>query len=450
MDADSSLSILIKYIHDPSQAQAALAEMQGLKKSTAGVAEAEAEGAESAEKFAMGHREIHQILHLIGHEAGPEAEAAIAALTSAFTAEAIFGVLALRALSEWIEKVKKAEEERAKASAAAWITERDAANDAADAIRAINDELEKSKNAIDDVKDRFSEQKSVLEALLDGHKRLVEAMEKEELAGAKGNKAKEEEIKNRYEDIKRGNDIAAEQAKLQEQQNELTTLQRRAPGLESAKDESEKRLAAAKADKDAADARSRIQGKDEQQLRADFDKATKDLVYWKSVAQNPAASGLGKSEAEFNVAEAQKKIDAFNAYERDLQSTKDHSVEIGKLDAAAKQAVQDIKDNNAAIKEHKDAIDSGKAVLNVHEQTAATEQRLANLARFNGGETGDQAMRDLLGAAGFTAQAQNNVLLAIKKNHDVQQEVLAQIVTELQRMGVWTKDLQSRIDRATH
>lgn len=64
-------------------------------------------GAAAAEGFNLKHREMREILHLIGREAGPEAAAAMSGLALAATGGIFAGVFAVEQLFDWLGQLQK-------------------------------------------------------------------------------------------------------------------------------------------------------------------------------------------------------------------------------------------------------------------------------------------------------------------------------------------------------
>jgi len=113
-DADASLEILIKSVLDATGYRMNEEEAKKLQGSLGKLSDTTKEGAKAAEKSEISHRALHQILHLIGAEAGPAAGAALSGVAAAATGGMLFAVMAIRELFEWLhgaaEKAKQFKE----------------------------------------------------------------------------------------------------------------------------------------------------------------------------------------------------------------------------------------------------------------------------------------------------------------------------------------------------
>ena len=102
-----------------------------------------AETNQGTEKLAVTHRELHQILHLIAREAGPEAAAILGTIGAASGGGLMIGVMAAR---ELFTALKQIQEEAAKAQEAVrktFVETLTGAEDAHDAIIKLGEESEK-------------------------------------------------------------------------------------------------------------------------------------------------------------------------------------------------------------------------------------------------------------------------------------------------------------------
>src|ERR1022692_16134 len=139
---------------------------------------------DAAHESGISHRTFHQILHEIGHVAGPEAAAAMAGLTAIFLGGGIsIGVLAVRELFEGLERSKKAAE-AVRDTLAEWKIKQ--LDDHAEAMNSVADAAERYATAVanigtgeDKLKTKYETDKAVLDAIITQHAKLLEALEKE-------------------------------------------------------------------------------------------------------------------------------------------------------------------------------------------------------------------------------------------------------------------------------
>lgn len=117
-DADQSLEVLIKSVLDATGYRMNEAEAAKLKASlddsrvgTDKLTEATKDSTQAADKSEISHRALHQILHLIGTEAGPGAAAALSGVAAAATGGMLFAVMGIR---ELISMISEARSEAAK------------------------------------------------------------------------------------------------------------------------------------------------------------------------------------------------------------------------------------------------------------------------------------------------------------------------------------------------
>ena len=219
--------------------------------------------AESTRLFAGQGRGLHSALHLIARESGPAAGAAVAAATALMTGGLLAAVFAVRELFQWMESLKKKAEEFRERQAAVWLAAQEGAQAARDAAQEFNDKLDDEAEKLDALKTRFENQKKLNETQIDAHKKLLEAIEKEQLEEAGGDKAKEAAIRKHFADLKQQYDFDAERQKIEVEQEQLGELQ---------------------SDKFRADLRAKALEKDKEnlvaqtpQLKAALDNITKEF-----------------------------------------------------------------------------------------------------------------------------------------------------------------------------
>lgn len=196
--------------------------------------EATEESGKAAEHAGISHRALHKILHLIAHEAGPEAGAALAGVAVAGGAGLGIAILAVKELLEGIHKLREGSEEAQKTISEIGMAMRDSAEESQEVINEYVAKLNETKDPAEKIEASFKRQKAELQDLLEAHNKILEAMEKQELAAAQGDKSKEEEIRSRYEQLKAAAGQAGELSQLRAHEQYIGQLQARQPGLESA------------------------------------------------------------------------------------------------------------------------------------------------------------------------------------------------------------------------
>jgi NTP pyrophosphatase (non-canonical NTP hydrolase) len=385
MSVDREYNVRINLSANNAGAQTAAQGLQDVGKATDKVTDATMEGAKETEKFGLSGRALHQILHLIGRESGPEAEAAIAGVAAAGTGELIIFVLALQAAFEWMHKIKeKADQTRdslvdmAESTRAAMDDAAKSAQDFADAMKSTTDESGELAKAL-------THSQAILAATVESHKAILAGIEKEQLAEAAGDKAKEDSIKRRFEALGHENDLVAESMKLEQIRDDLTerkfTL---GPKLNEKALQAQADLDEEISNRAAADAAGRMKGKDEKKLESAANDARIDLARQKSIAENPNTSGLGKAEAQFQVAQREAAIKAFQDYERDAETVRRHTTTVETLTKAKDAAVNEYKANNAAIKDETEKVKTGEDILKIHRDTVRQQQALDTVDKAGG------------------------------------------------------------------
>lgn len=185
-----------------------------------------------AEKAGEHHHELHKILHLIAHEAGPEAGAALGGVATAAVGGFGIALLTFKELLETIRKLREEAAETAKHIAERAMEMRDAI---AESAKGWNEFIERSHEAEDSAKEleeSFKRQKAVLDNIAEAHNKILDAMEQEELAGAEGDKSKEQAIKARFEMLRQIQAGVTSEAQLQAHQKYIDQLKARQEDLD--------------------------------------------------------------------------------------------------------------------------------------------------------------------------------------------------------------------------
>lgn len=264
-----------------------------LEEASTGTAELGQETEKTTEQFkSFGGeaRGIHSALFLIAREAGPAMGAALAGAMALATGGILSAVFAVRELFNWIGELQKKAEEFRERQASLWLAAQQGAEDAAGAAQGFADKLEDVNTKSDRLKTTFENQNKLLNAQIDAHKKLLDAIEKEALAAVAGDKEKEAAVRKRFDSMKGEYDLKAERQKIDLEQQQLAQLQlakvvdsAAAKGLEKIKEN----LTAQKPQLQAAVDDLTKQFGSPEKMKATFDQAT-------ALLQKGLASGAMK------------------------------------------------------------------------------------------------------------------------------------------------------------
>lgn len=341
--------------------------------------EAHEEAAKHAEHSGLSHHALHQILHLISHESGPGVGAAMAGIAAASQGSMLIAIMAVKGLFEWLERVKKAAEEAAQVKAQAWINQQAAIQAAATSAEDFAKGLDHAKTATAQLEQQFGTEQAVLEAQIEGHKKLLEAIEREQLAAANGNKEKESEVKERFADLKREYDITSELLKLDKERAQLAKLNAAQGTLEKAADAAEASKEAALKNKGAAALKARVDSQDEKKLKQAYDEAVERI---EQSASGPTVEAA-RAEAESRMGEDED-VQAFLAYQNDVNALKAHEETVKRLTKAAEKAIKARDENTDAIQKQGEQIDRDTAVSNQHQTDFRQERAIDDVRRLGG------------------------------------------------------------------
>ncbi len=152
---------------------------------------------EATSKLTVGHRELREIIMLIAREGGPEMGAAVSAAALAGTGGMFAAVIAARELFAWLEKIQKKAEAVRQAASEMWIDVQKGAADAWTAVDGFAESIDKAQNALasEAFKRGWADQKKNLDDVIEQHKKILQAIEDEQLAKARGDKTKEAAIR---------------------------------------------------------------------------------------------------------------------------------------------------------------------------------------------------------------------------------------------------------------
>ena len=175
------------------------------------------ENAKSSEHAGVSHRALHLIFRQVG-EASKGLEVGLMALSGVMMGSVTFGIYAvvagIQALMAHFEKQRQIALEAAKATVQFWT---DALKGSADARKAAEDyatALNKIITNVDTLKQKEGEEEAVLKRLIAARLAILAAMEKADLAGAKGDKAEEARINARYGRAKSAIELEDEQDEI--------------------------------------------------------------------------------------------------------------------------------------------------------------------------------------------------------------------------------------------
>lgn len=371
------------------------------KNATVKLGEATADGAKAGEKSEISHRALHQVLHLIGRESGPEAAAALSGLAAAGTGNILLLIMAVKELFEWLKKIHEEEKAAADAIQAKWEATREALSDAAQSADDLEAALTKASKPVDAIKSSFEAQNKLLEAQIEDHKKILEALEKEELAAAKGDKQKEDAIRRRFDDLKKNYDLAAEQQKLDQLQLELVTRRGAQFQLNDTAFAARQAVVDAKESPALLAAQNALKDKtgkplDREALDSDVnrgtaftDSAKKSLANANEILRQLGSEGRKPGDPEYEQAvalkrDAQKRIDALTDFDKNTEVVRQHTETIRLLNKKSQDADSAAEANTTAITEETAARDTAKSVYDEHAKTAKQESALSAVEKAGG------------------------------------------------------------------
>jgi hypothetical protein len=374
-DGDIALEVLIKSVLDATGYR--MNEQEALKLKAAvgqtATAAVAANAADSAgtEALILKKRELMHVVNALGGQAVPELGRALSTLyVGGGTAAGIFLLVgAFELVRKFISQASDKAKELAATSADIWMSARDASNEALKSAQDFAEAMKKATDESGDLKKALAGSQTVLAAMVDLHKKVLDAVEKEQLAEAAGDKTKEEAIKRRFEDIKGEYDLVAESLKMEQLRADIfqRSFALHMKFREQA-EAAEKALEAENRNQAAADAAGRNAGKDEKSLKANLDAKQAELDRFRSGDRTATEILAGKSEHDLleELAAVQK---AFSAYEADAEIVRQHTVATDALTKKKDAAVKQVTENNDAIKDETEQLKTGERVLDVHRES---------------------------------------------------------------------------------
>jgi hypothetical protein len=379
-DADKQLKILIELgvigESDVRVADALLDETKGKTK----------EVTKETELLGLSHHELHKILHLIGKESGPEAEAALASVAAASGGGLMIGLVAVSALLELFKKlseaVKKARDEMAKLDVEVWSRQ-------ADAIQAATTEAIKYQDRIGDVINSTDQLTQAFDRA--NAARAAQNTQTNELLGTEENMAVEEakragatteeidRLKELYQHRKENAKIDQETADLAAKRTQLASDRGKNDTLAAAATASEQRKIALTGDTGAAGREAQLKALSEktpdllvnafaamgktfmpedfsgtpssrQQVLADMDKQRASLQPQFDLAAktgSPMATDFDAQIQALNKAEAKLK-DNFDRTDALNRAVSDHQAALDAATHEAEEATKKWAENKAA------------------------------------------------------------------------------------------------------
>jgi hypothetical protein len=317
--------------------------------------------------FHTNARALHSALHLIANESGPAMGAAVSGAAALMTGGLFTAVFAVRELFNWIGALQKKAEDFRERQAAVWLAAETGARNAATAAQEYGDKLDDENEKTEKLKTQFDNQNKLLQTQIEAHKKILEAIEKEQLAAAGGDKAQEAAIKDRFDKLRGTLDLEGERQKIALELKQLGELQidktgadLGAKGFEKIK---ENLVAQASQLKAALDNITKEFGSPEK-IKADADSA--NWMGWGGMAGYEAKK---KAWADYQAA-----ADAVATNEAALKAT-DRA--LGKAQATGSSDAGQISTLTASVQEL-------TAELKIHTQTVAQERALTLLGEHGG------------------------------------------------------------------
>jgi hypothetical protein len=357
MSDDAVLKILIEFGLDDEAAKHAASRIDDLKVNTK-------RAGERAEEFNIHSREMNRLFHELNHVV-PRLGTL---LHSAFNPTALGIVGATLLIGQIVEKMKEAAkraeelaEAQAQLTADTWIAQRDAAQEAANAANEYAAGLAKAGEKADTLKSHNEAALAVLDAQIEAHKKLIEALEQEQMAEAAGDADKEAAVKARFGNLKTDYDLVAEQTKLEQQKQFASQLARKQPHLEDAAAELQRKYEAELGSGSASEAAARLVGKDEKALRAKVERLKNAGQDWKQLGMGDFGELAQKRNiAEYELAE----------FEKDKAAVEEHERRKKKLQEDRDAAIKARDDNAKAAAQEAQNVRTGVDVFGIHRQSA--------------------------------------------------------------------------------
>lgn len=365
-DADKVVEVLIRFGLDKQKAEEAVSELKNLQKQTT----------ENTEEFKLLGNQSGFLLRHIGliSQQSPLLGMALRAAISPEAIGIIASVTAFQQISQLLDEHRKKLEEIADAEAqittAQWDAQREAINQAASAalnLAAAFDEVHKKR----DFKDQEAVTKSQFDAEVEQNKKLIESYQQLELARAGGDKAKEEEIKNRFARIQEQYGLAVGDAKIVGQLQFLREARKRSSQSQSEAEAASLALQNGDPNADAAVAAAQrvaqLQSKQTQLVKARNQAlGGKSLEEIEAAAQKFATpGGFEGAGFDYNIiieraAKARKAVEAVQNNQREIDENnkvvREHTTVMQRLTKAAADAEAKMKADAADVLARENAL----------------------------------------------------------------------------------------------
>lgn len=217
MSVDREYRIRISTVADNAGTDAA---KKGIDEASNGMRNAEGE----TRKLKFSNQALNAILHQVG-ESSKRLQIGLMALSAVMTGSVLFGVQAVvqgvRLLINHFQEQKDKAIEAARATVAMWEDTLQANTDAREAVDNYNQAIANIIKSVDTLKQKESEEESVLKRVLEARLKILEAMRQAELGAAKGNKEEEARINERYSRRQSDVELENEQAEIDLKKRQL-------------------------------------------------------------------------------------------------------------------------------------------------------------------------------------------------------------------------------------
>lgn len=479
-DSDASLDVLIRILTEEVGQERADKVMEKYT-------EQAKEGGKEQEKLNLHGKEMHRVMHQLN--------ALIPGLGSAIKLAFNFSpmlavALAVGAVVSAVEHYRKKLEDAAKAQAAleaaVWEAQRAGAEAAAAEAAKFAEAIKSAVSDQDKLKQKYDQQLAVLKALIAEHQQMIDILEKEALAAAKGDAAQEAAIKKRFDDLRAMNDVTEETMQLELKQAELREQMANKAKAAAAAEKAQKDYAAFKnnplAQSDAAAAAT--WNKENPLDTLEFEARKKGTLgeHRRNIEAMTKTFGEGSPEVEGSkalagdAAQAWSKIEKFKANQALLDSQKRIEEELAK---AAEQATGKLVDLTKKISDLQAATSTAGKELEVHKRQAFAKQEGGAVAMdlaaaeavaekmAQGGKPNADETQLLIAVAsriaGHTVDAKTaqSMMLAAEKNVKIQIDFMQRTLDslsklhdysliEFQRMAKGMDDLEKKIGWMNH
>jgi len=217
-EEDNKLSILIEILTKEVGSQRAKEILDEAKAATD-------KNTEATDKLGLSHRSLHGILHLIGSQAGPAAGAAVAGATALMTGGMFAAIYAVKELFEWFQRMREKAEEFREQQANLWLAAQQGAQDATKDAHDFAEKMNEAGTKSDSLSKTYAHQITLLNDQIRAHKELLEALEKEALAAAKGDKDAEEAVRKKFARLKAQYNLQATAMLIGKEQGQIAGLE---------------------------------------------------------------------------------------------------------------------------------------------------------------------------------------------------------------------------------